>query len=74
MRIKENVLLMINGKKGMKQKIAAAMGLSPKTVWRLIKDNHQSLTMAAPLKVIREELKLKDEDILELSVSQEATA
>lgn len=55
--------------KGMSQeqkaKIATACKVQPSTVYRWIANDDASLTMAAALKVIREETGLEDSEILE---------
>ena len=46
-------------------KIAVALKVSEQTVIRYISENHENLTKAAALKVIREETALTDSEILE---------
>lgn len=48
-----------------KDRIAAACGVQPSTVYRWIANDDASLTMAAVLKVIREETGLTDAELLE---------
>lgn len=48
-----------------KDKIAAACKVQPSTVYRWIANDDASLTMAAALKIIREETGLADSEILE---------
>lgn len=48
-----------------KDKIAFACKVQPSTVYRWIANEDASLTMAAALKVIREETGLSDQDLLE---------
>lgn len=50
-------------------KIATALGVSEQTVIRYISENHENLTKAAALKVIRDETKLTDNQILKDEVN-----
>lgn len=69
MRIKNLVLLAINGSKELKEKVRLALkppeGVSLPTLYRALTENTDDLTKASVLKVIREELGLTDEEILE---------
>lgn len=55
-----------------KDKIAAACKVQPSTVYRWIANDDASLTMAAVLKVIREETGLTDAELLEEPEVKEA--
>lgn len=46
-------------------KLIAGTGKSYSTIYRWVRENHENLTNAAALKVIREELNLTDDQILE---------
>lgn len=59
------VLLAIRGSRGIVPKLAEALNCSHASVYRYIADNDILLTTAAALKVIREELKIEDSEILE---------
>lgn len=45
-------------------KIAVALGVSEQTIIRYISENHENLTKAAALKIIRDETGLADSQIL----------
>ena len=63
MQINKNVLKSINNSTT-RLEIAMACKTTEQTVIRWIKDNHDNLTKAAALNVIREHTKLKDNQIL----------
>ncbi len=65
MKIKNLVLMAIRGNTDLRQKIKEALDISEPTLYRLLSNNHDDLTKAASLKVIREELGLADSEILE---------
>jgi hypothetical protein len=60
----QNAIKKINNV-GTRLKIAIALGVSEQTIIRYISENHENLTKAAALKVIREETSFTDEEILE---------
>lgn len=64
MRLSKGAILAIRGGKGIKRKIAEALGVSEPTIFRWLADNDDSLTKSAALKVIREETGLSDDQIL----------
>lgn len=61
--IKQNVLTEIN-RIQTRLKIAVALRVSEQTVIRYITENHENLTKAAAMKVIREVTGLPDEEII----------
>lgn len=65
MKIRKLVLLAIRGSGELKKKLMAALDISQPTLSRFLSDNDENLTKAAALKVIREELDLSDDEILE---------
>lgn len=66
MRLTNITILALKGSdQGIKERIAKATGVTNSTVYRWISANSKELTMAASLKVIREELGLSDSQILE---------
>jgi transcriptional regulator with XRE-family HTH domain len=72
MKIRKLVLLAIRGSRKIKTDLMAALDISQPTLSRFLNDNDENLTKAAALKVIREELGLTDDEILdEDTVKQE---
>lgn len=65
MRIKPTVLQMIADSQGLRGRLCADLGKSYPTIQKWVEENHDNLTKAAVLKIIREELGLTDEQILE---------
>lgn len=65
MKIKKLVLLAIRGSSETRKRLKEALDITEPTLYRLLSQNDDDLTKAAALKVIREELNLTDEDILE---------
>lgn len=65
MKIKSKVLAKIDGSTTLKTQLALALGKSVFSIQRYIDNNDDSLTKASALKAIREELGLKNEQILE---------
>lgn len=65
MKIKKIVLMAIKGNKGTRKRIRQALGISEPTMYRLLTENDEDLTKAAALRIIREDLNLTDEEILE---------
>ena len=55
----------IKGNPDLRKRLRETLGISNPTMTRLLHNNHDDLTKAASLKVIREELNLTDSDILE---------
>lgn len=65
MRIKKEVLKQISDNAGIRGRICAATGKSYPTIQRWVEDNDEGLTLASALEVIREELGLTNDEILE---------
>lgn len=65
MRLSNIAILAIRGKKGCIKRIAEALGVSESHVRTLLNENHDNLTKAAALKVMREETGLNDDQLLE---------
>lgn len=74
MKLKRIVILALKGSKGVVPKLAEALDCSDQTIYNYLRDNDDTLTKAAALKVIREELDLTDEEILEQVDAKEARA
>lgn len=64
MQLQKDVLKKINTPRT-RTKLALALDCTDQTIIRYIKENDDSLTKAASMEVIREELGLEDNDILE---------
>lgn len=65
MRIKKEVLKKIADHPGIRGRLCATLNKSYPTIQRWVEDNDEGLTMAAAVKIIREELGLTDSQILE---------
>lgn len=65
MKLSAIALLAIRGSKGIVPKLSKAIGCIDQTTYRYIRENAPELTLAASLKVIREETGLEDSQILE---------
>lgn len=66
MKLSNVAILALKGSdQGIKERIAEAIGVTPSTVYRWISANSKELTLAASLKVIREEFGLPDSQLLE---------
>lgn len=65
MKIKKLILWAVMGKPGLKKKIKEALGVSDPTMTRILQNNSDDLTKAASMQIIRQELQLTDEEILE---------
>ena len=65
MKLTQAAIQKILDSKSLPKKLAAVLCVSKVTMWRYLKDNDDSLTKAAALKVIREETGLDDSEILE---------
>lgn len=66
MRLSKGAILALKGMDGeTRKRVAAAIGISPVTLWRWISINDDSLTKAVAIKAIREETGLPDSEILE---------
>lgn len=65
MKIKKEVLAKLRMSPGIRGRICAATGKSYPTVQRWVEENAEGLTLEASLKVIREELNLTNDEILE---------
>lgn len=70
MKIRKSVLSKIAENKGLRARLCAEMDKSYFTINKWINENDDNLTKAAALRIIREELELTDDQILE----QEKTA
>lgn len=67
MRLSRIAILAIKGASpGIVEKLAEAIDVSEPTIYRYINDNDDNLTKAAALAIIREEIGLSDEQILEV--------
>jgi hypothetical protein len=64
MQIKQTVLEIIKDKR-IRRRLAEALDTTDAIIVNYIKRNHDNLTKAAALKVIRDELKITDDQILE---------
>lgn len=58
-------ILAVKGTRNIAIKIAADQGISKQAVYQWINDNHENLTRASVLAIIREETGLADHQILE---------
>lgn len=65
MQLKAEVLKGLRNNKKAKNRLALELDKSSFTIEKWIKENDQSLTLAASLKIIREETGLTDDQILE---------
>lgn len=65
MKIRKLVLLAIRGNTELRKKLKETLGVSDVTFQRYLNDNSDQLTLAASMKVIREELGITDAEILE---------
>lgn len=66
MKLSNVAILALKGSdQRIKERIAEATGVTASTVYRWISTNSQDLTLAASLKVLREELGLPDSHLLE---------
>lgn len=66
MRLSKLAILALKGtKQDFKEKIAEATGVTANTVYAWIQTNSEQLTLAASLRVIKEELGLSDSQLLE---------
>jgi deoxyribose-phosphate aldolase len=65
-RIAPLALLAIKGSRGtIVPKLSAVLKVSEATVYKYIQENDENLTKASALKIIREEINLTDDQILE---------
>lgn len=65
MRLTKKALDKILDSRSLPKKLAALMGVSRVTIWRYLSENSDELTKASVLKVLREELELTDDELLE---------
>lgn len=65
MILKATVLATLRNHKRAKNRLASELDKSSYTIERWIRDNDESLTLAASLRIIREELGLTDSEILQ---------
>ena len=70
MKIRKIVLMAIKGDKDIRRRIKETLDISEPTLYRLLTENDDDLTKAAVLKVIREDLNLTDQEILEPEKSE----
>lgn len=70
MKLTQKALEAVRTNKRLRARLALALDKSDFSVQRWIKENSEMLTMAASLKVIREETGLNDEEILEETESE----
>jgi hypothetical protein len=69
MKLSSLALLAVKGCRGIVPKLSKAIGVIDQTTYRYIRENAPELTLAAALKVIREETGLTDEQILEEAIT-----
>jgi hypothetical protein len=65
MRIKKVMLAAIRGNKDLRKSIKKTLDISEPTLYRLLTENGDDLTKAAVLKLIRDEFRVSDDEILE---------
>ncbi len=65
MRLTNIAILMIRGHKDIKEKLAKALGVTKPAIYKYIRNNDDNLTKAAALEVIKKELDLPEDQILE---------
>ena len=68
MQLKPHILATIRNHKKIKNRLALELDKSSYTIERWISENNEQLTLAASLKIIKEELELTDSAILEEEV------
>lgn len=72
MKLTNIAILALKGSdQGIKERIAKANGVTNSTVYRWISENSKELTLAASLRVIREEFGLDDSQLLEEETEHE---
>jgi hypothetical protein len=64
-KLTDTAIQKIMDSKSLPKKLAEVLDVSRVTMWRYLKDNDDSLTKAAALKIIREETGLEDAEILQ---------
>lgn len=74
MRIKKIMLAAIRGNTELRRRIKEALDISEPTLIRFLGDNNDDLTKAAVLRLIRDEYKVSDQDILEEESEVKETA
>ncbi|MBX3253940.1 MAG: hypothetical protein KF862_07330 [Chitinophagaceae bacterium] len=65
MRLTNIAILTIRGSRGINKKLSKVLDVSVSTINRYIADNSDNLTKAAALEVIKQELGLTEDQILE---------
>lgn len=65
MKLKKEVLKKIQNSRGIMGRLCAETGKTFPTILRWVENNDEGLTLASSLKVIREELNLTDDQILD---------
>lgn len=65
MRLSHLGLTVIRGSQNIKSRFMESFGITIDTVNRWVRENHDNLTKAAALQIIREETGLSDSEILE---------
>lgn len=72
MKLKKLVLMAVKGDSRIRKRIKEVLNISEPTMLRFLTRNDEDLTKAAVLKIIREELNLVDDEILEETGVNEA--
>lgn len=65
MKLSEQAIRKIKDSRSLSGKIRASLGVSKVTMWKYLRDNNEMLTLAAVVKLIRDETRLSNEEILE---------
>ena len=71
MRLTNIAILAIRGSRGINKQLAEALGVSVSTVNRYMVDNDDNLTKAAALEIIKQEIGLTEDQILERELNGE---
>lgn len=65
MRLSNIAILAIRGHRDIKKMLSVALGVTPKVIYEYIRRNDDNLTKAAALEIIKKELGLTEDQILE---------
>lgn len=65
MKLKKVVLLAIRGNTDLRRKVQEALGVSAPTMVKKLQDNSDDLTKASVLEILRTELGMQDDEIME---------
>ena len=65
MRLSNIAILAIRGHKDIKKMLSEALDVTPKVIYEYIRRNDDNLTKAAALEIIKRELKIPEDQILE---------